>query len=53
MVVTLTEVRSWISRSGGGLLFTAAEARDASGEVCAQAQGVVRMLEGFGEAKRY
>ncbi|MBS2031400.1 MAG: PaaI family thioesterase [Deltaproteobacteria bacterium] len=47
------EVVSWIARAGAGLLFTEAELRDEAGEVCASALGVVRMLEGHSEQRRF
>jgi acyl-coenzyme A thioesterase PaaI-like protein len=47
----LTE--AWIERAGAGLLFTRAEARDAKGTVCATAQGVVRVMDGYSEPITY
>jgi acyl-coenzyme A thioesterase PaaI-like protein len=44
---------SWITRAGGGLVFTYAELHDGNGELCASASGVARMLEGYSEARKY
>jgi len=43
----------FINRASGGLLFTEAEIRDDQDQVCAVAQGVVRMIEAYSEPKRY
>lgn len=40
------DTQAWIERATSGLLFTAAEARDAEGLLCATASGVVRLLAG-------
>jgi len=47
------EVTSWIARAGAGLVFTEAELRDGSGEICASALGVVRVMEGHSEPRRF
>ncbi len=44
---------AWIERATAGLLFNAAEARDAQGTLCATATGVVRMMTGHAAPRQF
>ena len=44
---------SWIERAASGLLFTAAETRDAQRLLCATATGVVRVMSGHASPRAY
>jgi acyl-coenzyme A thioesterase PaaI-like protein len=44
---------AWIARGSKAMLFTAAELRNGEGELCGQAQGVVRLMTGHRAPKAY